>query len=313
MLNHEEGQGFQRILTLELQPSNRTDFQISLPSNPEIRARYLSCAQSQAGAWLLAYPKANCSKLENEEFLIAFYLRLGIQPPNIDPTDLCSCCNSGAQIETNCLHFFECKSGGHRQAVHDSVVKEIEKSFKHANINLLPISHPFPRASKDIKPDIRLSSPFFQPYYYLKFENINWNINFDVRITNPCLRSKVTKGSDKKQGRAAEISAYEKDSKYQDIAREHREAFRPLVFETYGYWDKNVRETIDVTCSKISNNQAIYKSILKNYWTRRISTALVRATSQLIIGKATSYAVDKNQPEDFEDLPNILCHGGIVE
>ena len=88
---------------------------------------------------------------------------------------------------------------------------------------------------------------------------MNWNFNYDVRIINPCSASKITKGSSKKQGRSAEISAYEKDSKYPDVAREHKVAFRPLVFETYNYWDKNVRETVDATCSKIQKTKQFIK------------------------------------------------------
>ena len=287
-----------------------------LPTNPEIRARFLSTAQSQAGAWLMAFPRLKSTKMTNMEFSTAFLLRVGIHPPWVDPHRKCTACNSGTVIGMHCQHWFTCKHNGTLIHRHDAVVDEITKLMNHARLRELPVHQAFPFATdKQIRADIRLLSPKI-PGLYSEGESASANVNLDIRITHPCTETNIKKNNSHiYQGNSAKAAYNDKMGKFYKVATVHGEIFKPVIFETFGYWHKEVKDIVRAVCSHITSKiqPSVAQSVMVSYWTRRLSVAIARSVSQSLISKAEECYIRRSH-EDEEDLSTtmILNHRASV-
>ena len=99
--------------------------------------------------------------------------------------------------------------------------------------------------------------------------------------------------------------------KFSGVAAKHEEVFKPVIFETLGYWHKSTSRMVNVICSHIASkvNPTIPKSVLISYWTRRISTAVTSAVSASLIAKGEeSYIRQDNFDDEYLSYTNIYHH-----
>ena len=103
--------------------------------------------------------------------------------------------------------------------------------------------------------------------------------------------------------------------KFYKVATVHGESFKPVIFETFGYWHKEVKDIVRSVCGHITSKlqPSVAQSVIVSYWTRRISVAMARSVSQSLIPKAEEcYIRSSHNDEEEISITMILNHRGSV-
>ena len=103
--------------------------------------------------------------------------------------------------------------------------------------------------------------------------------------------------------------------KFQKVATVHGEIFIPVIFETFGYWHKEVKDMVRAICGHITSKiqPSVAHSVMVSYWTRRLSVAIARSVSQSLISKQEEcYIRSSHNDQDEISTTMILNHRGSI-
>ena len=141
----------------------------------------------------------------------------------------------------------------------------------------------FPTNIKAIKPDLLLRSPkLFQ-------SGGEKDITLDVSITHPATSTNMTsQKSDSIEGSSADRTFSSKNLKFREIASQHDFNFMPIIFETYGHVHSTSLSFLNAIITKSASFHEVPRTIMKNYWIKRLSAALQIGQARLLISKTQS-------------------------
>ena len=184
-------------------------------SNQFVRARLLSAAAPESGAWLHATPAATLGTLLDRETLrVAIALRVG--------ADVCSShrCRCGTLTDCKGYHALTCKFSAGRHPRHTALNDLVRRALLSARIPSLLEPTGVDRGDGKRPDGITV-------YPYTKGMCLAW----DATCVNTYAESHVLSAATS-AGAAARDAESKKRKKYSDLAR--RFHFEPLAFETSG-------------------------------------------------------------------------------
>jgi len=247
------------------------------------QSRKNSIKNSFSGAWLNALPRQGTTYMSNEEFKTACLFRLGLPLPSISTTLRCDC-TKAPYIGIHGEHFHCCPKGSSRIQKHNLVLQTVANLCSSANIQIiLEPKNLFPTNIKAIKPDLLLRSPnLFQ-------SGGEKDITLDVSITHPATSTNMTsQKSDSIEGSSADRTFSSKNLKFREIASQHDFNFMPIIFETYGHVHSTSLSFLNAIITKSASFHEVPRTIMKNYWIKRLSAALQIGQARLLISKTQS-------------------------
>ena len=277
-----------------------------------VNAKTYSSSSIIGGAYLLANPSTR-SRFTKTEFLMAARWRLGIDLKHFPSKFICRCKDNTtkkAPFGAHGEHCFVCKEGRGRNKRHHSIRDILYQLIKDAKLNCecepenLFITSVDEDTGKPCKrrPDLLVQDvPFDTNEEKVKFYK---DTIIDVSVTYPCSDAAIRNfKSDQRKGAAAARIFDAKYNKYAEVAGD-RYKMIPFVLETFGYIHPKsegfLRHLIGVAADKSGTD----KSVLCNYWFRRISVSLVRSNMRILLHKATlaNDASKKHQASNYEDI-----------
>ena len=182
------------------------------------KARLLSVACKESGAWFAATPMTQHLSLSPEEFTLAAHMRLGLPLPLARDVTTCPNRNCSAEVDEEGFHLLSCGKGPGRVRLHDRMVRVWHGLVLAAGLQAFIEKRD--QYSDQRRPDIVVSN-----------FRAGKDLHLDFSATNPCLPSNVSSAS-RTPGAAAEKRERVKCLRYGDCTGE----FEPLVFEHTGRW-----------------------------------------------------------------------------
>ena len=285
---------------------------INESSHSYVNAKTYSSSSIIGGAYLLANPSTR-SRFTKTEFLMAARWRLGIDLKHFPSKFICRCKDNTtkkAPFGAHGEHCFVCKEGRGRNKRHHSIRDILYQLIKDAKLNcesepenlfIMSVDEDTGKPCKR-RPDLLVQDvPFDTNEEKVKFYK---DTIIDVSVTYPCSDAAIRNfKSDQRKGAAAARIFDAKYNKYAEVAGD-RYKMIPFVLETFGYIHPKsegfLRHLIGVAADKSGTD----KSVLCNYWFRRISVSLVRSNMRILLHKATlaNDASKKHQASNYEDI-----------
>jgi hypothetical protein len=206
--------------------------------------------------------------MEDEVFINSVRLRLGLPLLGISGVQHCTC-QSNAIVDKLGDHLLSCASEGLRIERHDLLVKTFYKYARYAGLNASTQTSDlqFEGVDSGIKVDLVVFNPQFVN------EDQQQHIKYDVTVVHPCCVSSRA-GQAAHQGHAIEQAEAIKRNKYGQLCHTEGMLFRPLVFETFGNWSKDVQDLIGHLAKKISTRSGIPLSVIQHSMELDFSTKL---------------------------------------
>jgi hypothetical protein len=206
--------------------------------------------------------------MADEVFINAVRLRLGLPLLGISGEQYCNC-QSNALVDKLGDHLLSCALDGLRIERHDLLVKTFYKYARYAGLNASTQTRDlqFEGVDSGIKVDLVVFNPQFIN------EDQQQNIKYDVTVVHPCCASSRA-GQAAHQGHAMEQAEAIKKNKYVQLCRNEGMLFKPLVFETFGNWSKDVQDLIGHLSKKISTRCGIPLSVIQHSMELDFSTKL---------------------------------------
>ena len=277
-----KGPGLQHLLSDSMQKTESKKF-YSTYASPANKARRISIRSSSSAGFLLATPCRNVTLMDNNEWIIANRLRLGL-PLQVIPTNLKCICKEHSTIDQDGFHFFVCKNGGERQATHNSISNVLLSLSRSAGF-LAKTEPMIDRTTGLSRGDLLIAAPG------LTNENLpetkdkpNYsNIIVDVRVSFPCSPSYVNRAS-RFQGATADAGYADKISKYHTLDLGDQ-VLVPVSIESFGHLHKSVKGLISSLCYRASEMSGIPHSVLVNYWTNRLSATLQKNIAKMMLSR----------------------------
>jgi hypothetical protein len=228
--------------------------------------------------------------MSNDEWTTAIRLRLGLPLSFIPHNCTCIC---KKKVDLQGYHFFTCKHGGERIALHNDICTQFFAIARSAGIagKLEPPLHTPTGAHRA---DIALFNPELQRLPEYKNHPPNSDIIGDIKVSFPCADSYISKGSHSKAGFTAAEAYGQKISKYNRLDVVQGRVFIPISIESFGRFHPSVKPLISAMCSKASSISGVSRSVLSNYWINRISVILQKNISKMLLSR-----VDKIVSKDL--------------
>jgi hypothetical protein len=231
----------------------------------------------ETGSWLTTMPDTlNGTELSLEEFRDNVRMRLGLVPANLP--DRCEACNEKFTVE----HAMDCKIGGLVLQRHNDVAAEwhhlCAQGLSPAAISDEPLIH----TSQDVRdagangtlppPDIRGDVGAHG------FWSRGRTAIFDIRVTDtdaPSYRSKDL-------AKVLLKSEKEKKKMYEQLCKDRRKDFTPLVFSVDGMRARDAEAAIKRLAALLAKKWKRPYSELCGYVRSRLSVALARSASRCL-------------------------------
>jgi len=137
----------------------------------------------------------------------------------------------------------------------------------------------------------------------LKSKHLHKDIILDVSITYPASFSAIqSKKTDLIQGAASNHTFDMKKRKYEKIS-DGKYKVIPIILETFGFIHETSKAFIKHLIHLAAQYSPIHKSVLHNYWFKRISVALQRYNAQMVLDYATKSHehAQRNLATGFDD------------
>ena len=239
-------------------------------------SRIHSLCNPESGAILTATLNRD-NTCSSEEFQVILRDRLGMKHPFISDTTYCTCAK-GCLIGEHGEHAHACAKGGERDARHKSVLDHCCDMITLSGVAVTQEPNDcFALEDSKKRPDFiakNLNRPGKSP-----------NTLGDVSIVFPGGKSYIKLGSANRPGVAADHQSEQKSKMYSPLAASSNHDFIGLIFESYGMFHKEVKDLINLCCSRMASRRGKPFAMLKKYWTTRISVAVVRGTARMILTK----------------------------
>lgn len=209
--------------------------------------------------------------MSSAEFRHALYLRLGLVVK--DRPQKCICKNA-VPIDDTLSHLLSCHAfTAEKFRRHEEIVGELKKLGAAAHVSVTERGLMLEGEGNE-RPDLR---------FHRIGEN-NQDLDIDVTITFSGSESYVRNHTvDTTRGEAIACAEKRKNDKYLTKCRANSIDFKPIVFDAFGLPSKTTVEFITNLVKRASEVSSIPHYVLSFYWKRRISMALQRANSRLLI------------------------------
>ena len=246
------------------------------------KARLLSAAGTEAGAWLLATPcKWHHTEMSPDEFRTAVRLRLG-EP--VMEAGTCSAC--GNPCDAFGHHATSCHGRGSLGQRHNHVRDVLFRILKeHACLQtqkevVVPIVQDRAKVSLERPADVM----------FVHAEGGDRRVAVDVAITQPLQQQFVKRASATARFAANEYATKAKLRKYcaagtSQLAGNAEVTLMPFVFETFGAPADGVDEVVTIAASGWAKAAEIKKEAAKRRILQQIATALQRQNAKMVIDR----------------------------
>ena len=231
------------------------------------RARLLSAATTESGAWLQALPSASLGTLlDNNTVRIAIALRVGA---DVSSEHLCKC---GAVADRKGYHVLTCRYSAGRHPRHTALNNIVRSALQSAGIPALLEPHGVDRGDGK-RPDGMTIFPFTKGLCLV----------WDATCVNTYASSRLTSSTIKAGGAAGDAET-EKRRKYSDLCRRFR--FEPIAFETSGSCGPSTKKLLREIGAQMSSVTGERRET--EWLIQRCSIAVARgnATSVLLTGSS---------------------------
>ena len=226
------------------------------------RARLLSAATPESGAWMQALPSASLGTLlDNNTVRITIVLRVG--------ADVCSehLCKCGAQADSKGYQFLTCRFSAGRLPRHTALNEIVRRALQSAGVPALLEPHGINRGDGK-RPDGMTIFPF------TKGQCLVWDATCVNTYADSHLASAVIQA-----GAAAADAEEEKRRKYSELCQRFR--FEPVAFETSGSCGPSTRKLLQEIGAQVS---AVTGERRETEWLlQRCSIAVIRGNAASIL------------------------------
>ena len=279
------GPQMQHHLTSLMDDKISTSFHNDSFSNTSDKARKLSVKCSESSGFLRATPNSNVTLMSNDEWITSIRLRLGLYLHFIPFRCRCVCANH-PMVDRLGHHFFSCKHGGERFKTHNDICSHIFTLGRSAGLSgsLEPLLN---HASSSRRGDFLFHNPDVSSLSFFRDSPPTSDVIGDVKVSFPCAKSYLDKGSHSKEGYTASDAYIKKASKYKsnDLDLLQGRNFIPISIESFGRFHPTVKPFISALCAKAATISGVSKSILCNYWINRISDILQKNIARMLISR----------------------------
>lgn len=271
---HLEGLSLQYFFTniMTRQGKNEIKETLNDPSTRRENAIFLSVAKQHTGDFLLTCPKTPAVTFQPQDFIMALRIRLGCELNNI-PTR-CTCTKKPF-LEPKGIHLLHCAKGGSLIHRHDAVQQEVKALAISAGVQASS-------CCKDVVVLNQAGGDMRRGDLMLpQCGKNNMNLLLDFTFTHPASKSSraATINDPSSSIRRANMR---KNNKYKERAEANDIDFMPMALECYGALSKEFVNVMQMLCQKRSEITGCNKSVLMQYWYRRISCTVHKGNSRAI-------------------------------
>jgi hypothetical protein len=228
-----------------------------------------SLIDSPSGKFLQAIPFAPTTTFTNQQFLLSIRQRLQLPIDDIIPFIAhCPTCKIHIHTSSQHLHHLHTCRGHNHTHRHQHIVNCMVSMAKDASIPMIlePKKAFYTDKGNNLRPDFMSVTTFHNNSPYA----------FDVSVTHT-----VTSPTSQPH-HASTIRSRSKTNKYKKECSYQYYQFTPLIFESSGYWTKDVTQYIKICATKASDRLHIPISTLIHRYTTQLSATLHRQTSNLL-------------------------------
>ena len=271
--------------------------------NAAAKARFRSVAGPHAGAWLHSGGGIEGLCLENEVFITAVRLRLGLPHPGVRGLEVCTC---GAAVDRQAHHLLHCSDEGALVSTHNSVRNCLASIFRRAGfvVQMEELGQ-LMDTGEDIegqKTDLVLTKDGRKTLC-------------DVTVRSPTCPSRVRRASEAGL-MAAQDGEMEKERVY--TARPAGVHFVAASFEPYGAWGRKINAFLSTIWPLLSRGHASSPKLrqLRPHLQQVLSVTLVRGVASHLLHKfrklprAPSESTPTTPPMSTADLLHEIPYTG---
>ncbi|MEL6816871.1 MAG: hypothetical protein AAFP03_19005, partial [Cyanobacteria bacterium J06598_3] len=231
-------------------------------ANQYDRARLLSAATSESGAWLRALPSANLgTHLDTNTIRIAIALRVGADVCTQHP------CKCGSLADSKGYHHLTCRFSAGRNPRHTALNDIVRRALQSAGVPALLEPNGISRTDGK-RPDGITIYPFSQGRCLL----------WDATCVNSFAPSRLGFAATE-AGAAAKEAEFAKCRKYSELSQSFK--FQPVAFETAGACGPSTRAFLKELGARLA---AISGDPRESEWLRqRFSIAVVRGNAASVM------------------------------
>ena len=278
-LNSSKHKKLQKILAKALNETSLSAFETDLQLNNPVGWTIYSSGRDPLGsAWLHAIPKSEALSMQPEIFRTALRSRLLVDHPYIGDGTVCNC-GRNAPIDRKGIHLMKCKSKNNLTiSTHDTMTIETMNFFQATGS----------KCNRSVQDMYRMSdrSDGRKADFLIYVPGKN-AIAVDNRVSCSVPKTiedgKQTKFSPGEVAMEAEI---EKEKKHKLIAKQSGYDFLPLCMETGGHWGLQFANAFNAQIDIYSRESCIPASILRHYWSARLSMSMQRGVANAVIKRA---------------------------
>ena len=256
------------------------------------RARIQSLLEGKNGKFLQAWPSKSW-KMGADAFINAVHMRLGLPLLGITGEHYCNCA-SNALLDRRGDHLLSCALKGLQSERHELLVKIFYKFARYAGLSTSTLTRDllFEGGDSGMKVDLRIFNPQF-----LGIED-RQSIMYDVTVVHPTCASNV-EGQASNRGYTINKAEVKKKRKYDQLCLREGTTFKPLVFETYGNWSKDVQDLVGHLSTKFSKKSGIAISVVQDHIELELSTKLHSFNAYICLLK-NEHAVSRGIPSGLK-------------
>mmetsp|Transcript_2547 Transcript_2547/g.5878 ORF Transcript_2547/g.5878 Transcript_2547/m.5878 type:complete len:633 (+) Transcript_2547:396-2294(+) len=237
-------------------------------ATPRDRARLLSAAGAQAGAFLHALPLAHDRlRLHPAEIRVAIGFRLGL---TLLPEHQCPEC--GEPLDPGGDHAVSCSHGGDRISRHNLLGRILGSALASAG-------HPPRYEDPNIVPSRDRPADISTP---------GWTTGrptaFDVTVVSPTAPSNVTNAA-KEQGATAAAAETLKNRKYDEVCRQAGVQFWPMAIETFGTAGPQAEKLVSLLGGRLASRLGSPRSETISRLRQQLSVGVARGTATMILNR----------------------------
>jgi hypothetical protein len=241
---------------------------------------FLSVAKQHTGDFLLACPKTPSTTFQPVDFIFAVRARRGCDLPNLPAR--CSC-KRKPYLNKKGTHLLSCAKGGSLIHRHDALMREVKALALSAGVQASS-------CNKDVvfrngvANDNRMGDLLLPQCG----ENQK-NLIVDFTITYPCSKSKLA-ATRNNPSSSIKDATKRKNEKYKESAAACDTDFMPMALECYGALSVELIHIIRLLSEKRADLANSNKSVVAQYWYKRISCTLQKGNSRAIAKKLLDIA-----------------------
>lgn len=232
---------------------------------------FLSVAKSHTGDFLLACPKTPTTTFQPADFIASVKMRLCCDLNNI-PTR-CNCAKRPFLTKQG-AHLLHCPKGGTLIHRHNSLQQEFKALATSAGV--LASS-----CNKDVVLLNQAGDTRYGDLILPQCGEDGKNLLLDFTITHPICPTYL-RDTRRDPSSSLRRATTTKNNKYMESAVANDITFMPMALECYGALSKECIHVIKMLCEKRADIAGSNKSVVTQYWYKRISCTLHKGNSKAI-------------------------------